>query len=60
MLVLAFCAAVGLPPAEVAMVGDNLHDIHMGQSAGAGLLVETIPPGGDPGGAGRGGPMWSP
>ena len=41
-MVLAFCEAVGLPPAEVAMVGDNLHDIHMGQSAGAGLLVGVL------------------
>lgn len=31
---LAFCAAVGLPPAQVVMVGDSLHDLHSGASAG--------------------------
>lgn len=39
---LAFCEYVGLLPEEVAMVGDNLHDMHMGQSAGAGLTVSVL------------------
>jgi phosphoglycolate phosphatase len=30
-----FCAAVGLSPDEVAMVGDNAHDLHMARAAGA-------------------------
>ncbi|SDF49846.1 phosphoglycolate phosphatase [Limimonas halophila] len=38
-MVHAFCAATGLDPAQVAMVGDNLHDIHAGQAAGCGLTV---------------------
>jgi len=36
-MMVAFCKAVGLQPAEVAMVGDNSHDMHMGRAAGAGL-----------------------
>jgi phosphoglycolate phosphatase len=36
-MMLAFCEAVGLQPAEVVMVGDNSHDMHMGRAAGAGL-----------------------
>lgn len=35
----AFCAATGLPAAQVAMVGDNLHDIHAGKRAGCGVTV---------------------
>lgn len=31
---LAFCAATGLDPAQVAMVGDSLHDMHAGRAAG--------------------------
>ncbi|KZY06249.1 MULTISPECIES: HAD family hydrolase [unclassified Sulfitobacter] len=30
----AFCAAMGLEPAEVVMVGDSLHDLHAGKAAG--------------------------
>lgn len=31
---LAFCAATGLHPAQVAMVGDSLHDLHAAKTAG--------------------------
>jgi phosphoglycolate phosphatase len=31
---LAFAEAMGLPPAEVLMVGDSLHDLHAGAAAG--------------------------
>ena len=31
---LAFAAALGLPPEQVRMVGDSLHDLHAGRAAG--------------------------
>ncbi|MCP4808356.1 MAG: HAD family hydrolase [Proteobacteria bacterium] len=34
-MVLGFCAATGLDPSEVAVVGDTLHDMHMARAAGA-------------------------
>ncbi|TDK37509.1 HAD family hydrolase [Rhizobium deserti] len=41
-MLLAFCRAGGLDPSHVAMVGDNNHDMHMGQAAGAGLKVAVL------------------
>ncbi len=41
-MVEAFCATTGLLAADVAVVGDNLHDMSMGQAAGAGLLVGVL------------------
>ena len=41
-IVHGFCAATGLRAVEVAVVGDNLHDLHMGRSAGAGLVVGVL------------------
>lgn len=41
-MVAAFCAASGLAPAAVAVVGDSQHDMEMGRSAGAGLLVGVL------------------
>lgn len=41
-MVQGFCAAVGLDPAAVAVVGDSLHDLEMGRRAGAGLLVGVL------------------
>jgi phosphoglycolate phosphatase len=41
-MVLGFCAATGLEPHEVAVVGDNNHDLHMGRNAGAGLTVAVL------------------
>ena len=41
-MVHAFCTSAGLPPGDVAVVGDNAHDMEMGQAAGAGLLVGVL------------------
>ncbi|MCP8897498.1 HAD family hydrolase [Shinella daejeonensis] len=41
-MVLGFCAATGLEPHQVAVVGDNNHDLHMGRSAGVGLTVAVL------------------
>jgi len=41
-MVEGFCAATGLAPANVAVVGDSLHDMEMGRQAGAGLLVGVL------------------
>jgi phosphoglycolate phosphatase len=41
-MVLGFCAATGLEPHQVAVVGDNNHDMHMGRNAGAGLTVAVL------------------
>ncbi len=38
----AFCAEVGLEPREVAMVGDNFHDLEMARLAGAGLKIGVL------------------
>lgn len=41
-MVLGFCAATGLAVGEVAVVGDNLHDLEMGRAARAGLIVGVL------------------
>ena len=41
-MVLGFCKATGLRPAEIAVVGDNNHDLHMGHNAGVGLKVAVL------------------
>ncbi len=41
-MVHGFCVRSGLDPAEVAVVGDNWHDLEMGQRAGAGLVVGVL------------------
>jgi phosphoglycolate phosphatase len=41
-MVLAFCAAVGVPAREVAVVGDNLADLAMARAAGAGLAIAVL------------------
>ena len=41
-MVHAFCHACGLRPGEVAVVGDNLHDMEMGRDAGAGLVIGVL------------------
>jgi phosphoglycolate phosphatase len=38
----AFARATGLPPAEIAVVGDNLHDMHMAERGGAGLRIAVL------------------
>ena len=37
-----FCAATGLRPVEIAVVGDNLHDVEMARAAGAGLAIGVL------------------
>jgi phosphoglycolate phosphatase len=41
-MVHAFAAAIGAPAAEVAVVGDNTHDLHMARSAGAGAAIGVL------------------
>ena len=41
-MALAFCAATGLAPPEVAVVGDAVHDLAMGRAAGVGLTVGVL------------------
>ena len=41
-MVYAFCAASGIDPAEVAMVGDAVHDLAMGRNAGVGLNIGVL------------------
>lgn len=41
-MVLGFSTATGLPVSEIAVVGDNNHDLHMGRNAGAGLKVGVL------------------
>jgi len=41
-MVLEFCKAMSLAPAEVIVVGDNPHDIEMGKNARAGLCVGVL------------------
>ncbi|MDO9126062.1 MAG: HAD family hydrolase [Parvibaculum sp.] len=41
-MALAFCAATGLAPGEIAVVGDNSHDLEMGRSAGAALKIGVL------------------
>lgn len=40
--VAAFAAAIGAPVAQVAVVGDNTHDLHMARSAGAGAAIGVL------------------
>jgi phosphoglycolate phosphatase len=41
-MALAFCAAVGLKPHEVAVVGDAMHDLAMGRAASVGLTIGVL------------------
>lgn len=41
-LVNGFMAATGLMEHEVMVVGDNLHDLHMGRSANAGCVIGVL------------------
>lgn len=41
-IVHAFCDLTGLKPAEVAMVGDNRHDLEMARAGGAGLAIGVL------------------
>lgn len=41
-MVLGFCKTTGLAPEEVMVVGDNTHDLRMGQSSNAGFNVGVL------------------
>ena len=41
-MVHAFCEALDLEPQQVAVVGDNLHDLDMARDAGAGLAIGVL------------------
>jgi phosphoglycolate phosphatase len=41
-MVHAFCDACGLLPSEIAVVGDNLHDLEMAHRAGAALAIGVL------------------
>jgi len=41
-MVNAFCSAVSLPPHDIAMIGDSVHDLEMGRNAGVGLSVGVL------------------
>jgi phosphoglycolate phosphatase len=38
----AFCRHTGIHPSEVAVVGDNLHDMNMAAAGGAGLRIAVL------------------
>lgn len=38
----AFCDFTGLKPAEIAIVGDNRHDLEMARAGGAGLAIAVL------------------
>jgi len=46
-MALAFCRAAQCETREMAMVGDNRHDLEMGRAAGAGLVVGVLTGTGD-------------
>jgi phosphoglycolate phosphatase len=41
-MVHAFCASCGIAPAEVAVVGDSVHDLAMARAAGAGVAIGVL------------------
>jgi phosphoglycolate phosphatase len=41
-MVVAFCAEAAIEPGEVAVVGDNLHDLVMARAAGAALAIGVL------------------
>ena len=41
-MVEGFCAATDLAAVQVAVIGDNRHDLQMGRAAGAGLVVGVL------------------
>ena len=40
--IVAFCDLTGLKPAQLAMVGDNRHDLDMARAGGAGLAIGVL------------------
>ena len=41
-IVHAFAGAIGMTPAEIAVVGDNRHDLEMARAAGAGAAIGVL------------------
>jgi phosphoglycolate phosphatase len=41
-MVLGFCAAADLSPAEILVIGDTDRDINMARNAGAGMVVGVL------------------
>jgi len=41
-MVHGFCQALQLRPQEIAVIGDNAHDLDMGQNAGVGLCIGVL------------------
>lgn len=41
-MVLAFCDAMSMTPADIIVVGDNRHDMEMGKNAQAGLCIGVL------------------
>lgn len=41
-MLLAFASATGLRPSEIAMIGDSVHDLGVGPSAGAALAIGVL------------------
>jgi phosphoglycolate phosphatase len=41
-IVHAFAAAAGLRPRDIAVVGDNRHDLEMARAAGAGAAIGVL------------------
>lgn len=41
-IVHAFSRSIGVPPAEIAVIGDNPHDLQMARSAGAGAAIGVL------------------
>jgi phosphoglycolate phosphatase len=41
-IVHAFAKAIGAAPAEIAVIGDNTHDLHMARAAGAGAAIGVL------------------
>ncbi len=40
--IVAFCDLTGLKPSEIAMVGDNRHDLEMARAGGCGLAIGVL------------------
>lgn len=40
--ILAFCDLTGLRPTEIAMIGDNRHDLEMARAGGCGLAIGVL------------------
>lgn len=41
-IVHAFTRAIGVPPSDIAVIGDNPHDLEMARSAGAGAAIGVL------------------